>query len=26
VTTAATMLRDTGAIDYRRAVIKVLDR
>ncbi len=24
--TAATMLRDTGAIDYRRAVIKVLDR
>jgi CRP-like cAMP-binding protein len=26
VTTAAMMLRDTSAIDYRRAVIKVLDR
>jgi hypothetical protein len=26
VTTAAALLRDTGAIDYRRAVIKVLDR
>jgi len=26
VTTAATLLRDAGAIEYRRAVIKVLDR
>jgi biotin operon repressor len=26
VTTAATILRDAGAIEYRRAAIKVLDR
>ena len=26
VTTAAAMLRSAGAIDYRRAVIKILDR
>ena len=26
VTTAATILRDAGAIEYRRAVIKILDR
>ena len=26
VTTAARMLRDAKAIDYRRAVIKILDR